>query len=67
MGNASGAPTAYESTWRQYVASPGGTIQRAGLAVAGHSDRERLVATQATRALSPTGGKATGSAGDCSR
>ena len=35
-------------------ASPGGTIQRAGLAVAGHSDRERLVATQATRALSPT-------------
>ena len=35
-------------------ASPGGTIQRAGLAVAGHSDRARLVATQATRALSPT-------------
>ena len=34
MGNASGAPTAYESTWRQYVASPGGTMDAIDLASA---------------------------------
>ena len=34
MGNASGAQTAYESTWRQYVASPEGTMDVIDLASA---------------------------------